>query len=131
MAHEQSIGRSPGFAEHAYWALATDQLIGQLVTSASGLSSLKAASRRAKFGRNALTLGSGGSAMAVFVRQLRSALGLVIVFAAAVSGFVGEGHEAAIIGAIVLASCILSFTQEYGASRAMEALQERISRKAT
>ncbi|RWG84932.1 MAG: magnesium-translocating P-type ATPase [Mesorhizobium sp.] len=131
MANEQSISRSPGFAEHAYWALATDQLIGQLVTSATGLSSLEAASRRAKFGRNALTLGSGGSAMAVFVRQFRSPLVLILVFAAAVSGFVGEGHEAAIIGAIVLASCILSFTQEYGASRAMEALQERISRKAT
>ncbi|TIV05479.1 MAG: magnesium-translocating P-type ATPase, partial [Mesorhizobium sp.] len=61
----------------------------------------------------------------------RSPLVLILVFAAAVSVFVGEGHEAAIIGAIVLASCILSFTQEYGASRAMEALQQRISRKAT
>ena len=30
----------------------------------------------------------------------------------------------------MLASCVLSFTQEYGASRATEALKQRISRKA-
>ncbi|RVA10282.1 magnesium-translocating P-type ATPase, partial [Mesorhizobium sp. M7A.F.Ca.US.002.01.1.1] len=49
---------------------------------------------------------------------------------ASVSAFVREGQEAVIIGAIVLASCVLSFTQEYGASRATEALKQRISRKA-
>ncbi|CDX21334.1 magnesium transporter [Mesorhizobium sp. ORS 3324] len=128
---EQPIGRPPGFVERAYWSLATDRLVAQLETSASGLSSADAAIRLGKFGRNALAPRSGGSALAVFARQFRSPLVLVLVFAAAVSSFVGEGHEAAIIGAIVLASCILSFTQEYGASRAMEALQQRISRKTT
>ncbi|MDG4892232.1 magnesium-translocating P-type ATPase [Mesorhizobium sp. WSM4976] len=106
-------------------------MVGQLETSVSGLLSADAAARLAKFGRNALAPRTNRSALAVFVRQFRSPLVLILVFAAAVSVFVGEGHEAAIIGAIVLASCILSFTQEYGASRAMEALQQRISRKAT
>lgn len=128
---EQSIGRAPGFVEHAYWSLGADQLVEQLETSTSGLSSGDAAIRLVKSGRNALAPRSGGSALAVFARQFRSPLVLILVFAAAVSVFVGEGHEAAIIGAIVLASCVLSFTQEYGASRAMEALQQRISRKAT
>ncbi len=70
------------------------------------------------------------SALAVFARQFRSPLVLILIFAAIVSAFVGEGSEAAIIGIIVLASCMLSFTQEYGASRAMEALTARIARKA-
>ena len=56
---------------------------------------------------------------------------LILVFAAIVSAMVGEGNEAAIIGAIVLASCILSFTQEYGASKAMEALKGRIAQRST
>jgi Mg2+-importing ATPase len=120
-----------GAVEHAYWSFGTDQLVEQLETSTSGLLSVDAATRLAKFGRNALTQRSSGSAFTVFVRQFRSPLVLILVFAAVVSVFVGEGHEAAIIGAIVLASCILSFTQEYGASRAMEVLQQRISRKAT
>lgn len=128
---ERSINRSPGAVEHAYWSLGTDQLIQQLETSTSGLLRVDAALRLAKFGRNAVVPRSSGSAFAVFARQFRSPLVLILVFAAAVSAFVGEGHEAAIIGAIVLASCVLSFTQEYGASRAMEALQQRISPKAT
>ncbi|WP_192248566.1 magnesium-translocating P-type ATPase [Mesorhizobium silamurunense] len=127
----QSIGRAPDIAKRAYWSLETDQLVEQLETSTSGLLSVDSAIRLAKFGRNALAPRSNGSALAVFARQFRSPLVLILVFAAVVSVFVGEGHEAAIIGAIVLASCILSFTQEYGASRAMEALQRRISRKAT
>jgi len=121
----------PGVAEHAYWSLEADQLAMQLETSASGLSSANAAGRLARFGPNSLAPPSGRSALAVFARQFRSPLVLILVFAAIVSMFVGEGHEAAIIGAIVLASCILSFTQEYGASRAMQALQQRISRKAS
>ncbi|RAZ91102.1 magnesium-translocating P-type ATPase [Mesorhizobium hawassense] len=129
---QQSIGRGrPAANEHAYWSLETDQLIERLETSSSGLLSVDAAIRLGKFGRNALALRSNGSAFTVFIRQFRSPLVLILVFAAAISIFVGEGHEAAIIGVIVLASCVLSFTQEYGASRAMEALRQRISRKAT
>jgi len=127
----QPISRLSGHVEHAYWSLETGDLVGQLETSSSGLLSVDAAIRLAKFGRNALASRSSGSALNVFARQFRSPLVLILVFAAAVSVFVGEGHEAAIIGAIVLASCVLSFTQEYGASRAMEVLQQRISRKAT
>ncbi|WP_348628685.1 HAD-IC family P-type ATPase [Mesorhizobium sp. M1A.F.Ca.IN.022.07.1.1] len=126
----QSLGHSSGVAECAYWSLGTDQLVGQLETSTSGLSNVDAARRLTKFGRNVLAPRSGGSALTVFARQFRSPLMLILVFAAAVSAFVGEGHEAAIIGAIVLASCLLSFTQEYGASGAMEALRQRISPKA-
>jgi Mg2+-importing ATPase len=118
-----------GGAGDAYWSVAADELLRRLDSSTSGLSSGDAANRLAKSGRNTLALRSGRSAPAVFFRQFRSPLVLILIFAAIVSGFVGEGHEAVIIGAIVLASCILSFTQEYGASRAMEALQERISRK--
>ncbi|QKC79690.1 magnesium-translocating P-type ATPase [Mesorhizobium erdmanii] len=132
MANEgHSIGRSPDHAQSPYWSLGTDQLVAELETSTSGLSSVDAAVRLGKFGPNALASRSAGSALAVFARQFRSPLVLILVFAAAVSMFVGEGREAAIIGGIVLASCVLSFTQEYGASRAMEALQQRVSRKAT
>ena len=128
---EPPIGRAPEVAKQAYWSLETGQLIGQLETSTSGLLSVDAAARLAQFGPNALTPRSSRSGLAVFARQFRNPLVLILVFAAAVSAFVGEGREAVIIGVIVLASCILSFTQEYGASRAMETLQRRISRKAT
>ncbi|TGQ29083.1 magnesium-translocating P-type ATPase [Mesorhizobium sp. M00.F.Ca.ET.216.01.1.1] len=126
----QSVPTSMGAAgDNAYWSIESSELLQRLGTSASGLASAEAASRLAKFGHNTLVSRSSTSALAVFVRQFRSPLVLILIFAAAVSAFVGEGHEAAIIGAIVLASCVLSFTQEYGASRAMAVLKQRISRK--
>ncbi|UDL90650.1 magnesium-translocating P-type ATPase [Mesorhizobium sp. PAMC28654] len=114
----------------AYWSIETNDLLRRLETSASGLAAAEAASRLAKLGRNTPASKSSESALVVFARQFRSPLVLILIFAASVSAFVGEGQEAAIIGAIVLASCVLSFTQEYGASRATEALKQRISRKA-
>ncbi|MBZ9676177.1 magnesium-translocating P-type ATPase [Mesorhizobium sp. ES1-1] len=119
---------SPG--DGAYWSIETKDLVLRLGSSASGLAASEAASRLVKFGRNTPASTSSASALAVFARQFRSPLVLILIFAAGVSAFVGEGQEAAIIGAIVLASCVLSFTQEYGASRATEALKQRISRKA-
>ena len=65
----------------------------------------------------------------MFARQFRSPLVLILIFAASVSAFVGEGRRPRSSACIVLASCVLSFTQEYGASRATEALKQRISRK--
>ncbi|WP_246681059.1 magnesium-translocating P-type ATPase [Mesorhizobium sp. B2-3-15] len=125
-AGQQSVSPQEG----GYWSIETNDLLLRLETSVSGLASSEAASRLAKFGRNTLASTSTASAFAVFARQFRSPLVLILIFAASVSAFVGEGQEAAIIGAIVLASCALSFTQEYGASRATEALKQRISRKA-
>lgn len=125
-AGQQSVSPQDG----AYWSLETNDLLLRLGASVSGLASSEAASRLAKFGRNSPASTSSASALAVFARQFRSPLVLILIFAASVSASVGEGQEAAIIGAIVLASCVLSFTQEYGASRATEALKHRISRKA-
>ncbi|WP_245437818.1 MULTISPECIES: magnesium-translocating P-type ATPase [unclassified Mesorhizobium] len=125
-ADQRSVSPEDG----AYWSIETNDLLLRLETSVSGLASSEAASRLAKFGRNTPASTSSASAMAVFARQFRSPLVLILIFAACVSAFVGDGQEAAIIGAIVLASCVLSFTQEYGASRATEALKQRISRKA-
>jgi len=114
----------------AYWATDLGALLQRLGTSASGLATSEATSRLAKFGRNTPGVRSGTSALTLFAGQFRSPLVLILIFAATVSAFVGEGQEAAIIYAIVLASCVLSFTQEYGASRATEALKQRVSHKA-
>ncbi len=96
-----------------------------------GLSMDEAQARLHAAGPNALGHSGGHPAVIAFLRQFRSPLVLILIFAAVVSAFVGEGSEAIIIAIIVLASCVLSFTQEYGASRAMEALTARIARKAS
>ncbi|WP_337183726.1 magnesium-translocating P-type ATPase [Shinella sp.] len=128
MQPEQFLQQSAGVGQ-AYWAVPAQALLAGLDTRRTGLSSEAAKARLREAGPNTISPGRGTSALAAFLRQFRSPLVLILIFAAIVSGFVGEGSEAVIIGVIVLASCVLSFTQEYGASRAMQALTARISPK--
>lgn len=123
--------QEPVLTDKAYWSVPADTLLAGLRSGPAGLSASEAAARLRTNGPNAI--GHKGRALAVstFARQFRSPLVLILIFAAIVSAFVGEGSEAVIIGVIVLASCVLSFTQEYGASRAMAALTARIARKAS
>lgn len=115
--------------EGAYWGEPLEAVLAELRSSAEGLSSAEAAARLATYGPNTIERKSDATALVAFARQFRSPLVLILIFAATVSAFVGDRNGATIIGAIVLASCILSFTQEYGASKAMKALTARISRR--
>lgn len=51
---------------------------------------------------------------------------LILIFAAAVSAAVGEAHEAIIIGLIVIGSCLLGFSQEYGGSDLCPSLHDEL-----
>jgi Mg2+-importing ATPase len=115
--------------EPAYWSVPADELLSRLHAQTGGLSSTAAEVRLRDTGPNAIGRRRGATAPAAFAQQFRSPLVLILIFAAVVSVFVGEGSEAVIIGIIILASCALSFTQEYGASRAMEALAARVARR--
>ncbi|WP_420828376.1 magnesium-translocating P-type ATPase [Devosia salina] len=63
----------------------------------------------------------------LLLAQFATPLVLILIFGAAVAAVVGEWSEAAVIMAIVLASGLLGFAQEYRASRAMEALRGRLA----
>jgi Mg2+-importing ATPase len=115
----------------AYWSRPADQLMSELATTSNGLSSIEAKKRLTAVGPNSFAEASRTTAIATLARQFRSPLVLILIFAAGVSAVVGEGHESIIITAIVLASCLLSFTQEYGASKAVQALKEVVAHKAT
>ncbi|MBL8581502.1 MAG: HAD-IC family P-type ATPase, partial [Rhizobiaceae bacterium] len=114
-----------------YWSRSASDLLNELQSRKEGLYNAEVAARLVRFGANTIGRRSGPSPLSLLARQFRSPLVLILTFAAAVSAFVGEGNEAVIIGLIVFVSCALSFTQEYGASRAMEALTARIARKVT
>src|SRR5688500_7956085 len=55
----------------------------------------------------------------IAARQLADPLVALLLAAAAVSVLVGEGLEAAVIGAIVVLNGVLGFVQEAGAERAV------------
>ncbi len=114
----------------AYWAKSAPDVMRDLGTSQNGLTTIQATASRQRYGRNAIGTSGNATALQTFLAQFRSPLVLILIFAAVVSAMTGEVDEAIIIGIIVLASSILSFTQEYGASKAMQALKQRISNKA-
>jgi Mg2+-importing ATPase len=96
-----------------------------LGSSPDGLPSAEAEIRLARVGPNAVRT-HHASAWRVFLGQVRSPLLLLLLAAAAVSAFVGEGVDAAIIGVIVAASVGLGFVNEYRADRAAEALHSQV-----
>ncbi|WP_296069970.1 magnesium-translocating P-type ATPase [uncultured Agrobacterium sp.] len=117
--------------QRRYWSEPVLTLCRELSTDLSGLAEKEAATRLKQWGTNRISDASHTTAIESFARQFRNPLVLVLIFAASISVFVGNGNEAAIIGLIVLASCLLSFSQEYAASKATEDLRRKISARVT
>jgi Mg2+-importing ATPase len=110
----------------AYWASPAASLMAALATTADGLVTAEAARRLERDGPNLLRAAPTASALRLFARQLATPLLLILVFAAFVSGVVGNWLDAAIVIAIVLGSSVLAATQEYRASAAVQKLRDRV-----
>ena len=106
-------------------SLPTGEVFRRLGTSPAGLSSDEAARRRATWGPNAVA-SHEARLLPVLWHQLRSPLLGLLVAAATVSYFVGEGTDAVIIGLIVAASVSLGFVNEYRAEVAAAALHSQV-----
>ncbi|MCX2715582.1 magnesium-translocating P-type ATPase [Mycolicibacterium sp. J2] len=93
--------------------------------TAAGLTSDEVLLRQQRFGPNAVRT-HRVSAVAVLIRQLRSALLLLLAATAVMSFFLGDPTQAVIIGVILLASIGLSFVNEYRAERATAQLHSQV-----
>ncbi|HXY86393.1 MAG TPA: magnesium-translocating P-type ATPase [Gaiellaceae bacterium] len=111
-------------------AMTPAEALRSLRADERGLSSDEAAKRLAVVGPNALRA-HGARFWTVLARQFRSYLLLLLLAAAAVSIFVGEGTDAAIIFTIVGLSVALGFFNEYRSEQAVETLHSQIRRRAT
>ncbi len=110
-------------------ALAPDAVRAHLGVGRDGLTSAEVAHRQQLVGPNVIAV-RRVSAWAILRRQLRSALLLLLVVTAAVSFFVGDRTDAAIIGVILAVSVGLGFVNEYRAELAAQALHTQIRHRA-
>ncbi len=117
-------------APSAPWSLSESQVLEAMGSSPRGLSADVAAQRLQRVGPNVLKPRRRDSAWRSFLSQFTSPLVLILVFAAVVSAVVGEWTDAGIVVAIVAASAVLSFVQEYSASQAVERLRAHVALKA-
>ena len=116
---------------HEILSLPTDEVLAQLKTPQSGLSTQEAQNRIATYGPNELAEKQKRTGLIEILYHLRNPLILILLIAGLISGVVGNVTDAIIIFAIVLVSIILDVYQESKAQNAAEALKERVITKAT
>jgi P-type Mg2+ transporter len=103
----------------------------QAAAAADGLTSQEAEARLKQFGPNDPAPSKHHSAVFDFLRLFLNPLVLILLIAAAVSAFLGEAADAAIIAVIVLLSTALDFTQNYQSRKAIEQLRQQVAPTAT
>lgn len=89
----------------------------------AGLDEAEAQKRFAESGPNELKASARVSPWALFFSQFKDILIQILLVATLLSAFLGHAVESIAIAVIVLFAVILSFTQEYRAERAIEALR--------
>ena len=118
-------------ASTAYWALEAAAVAKQLGCTSDGLSAEEAARRLREYGPNELREQHVLSRLDVLANQLRSPLLLLLVFAAVGSALTGDWLDAAIVGAIVIATVAVGYFKEYSAQTALAALRARLLARST
>ena len=113
----------------AAWSEEASVVARKLGSSPDGLSSKEAGARLRIYGPNALEDSDRSAPLKLLWRQFESPLVLILVFGATVAFLLQDWTEASIILAIVLGSTALGFAQEFHASRAVDALRQRMALK--
>jgi Mg2+-importing ATPase len=114
-----------------FWGLPEAEVLGRLETSRQGLSSEEARKRLTRFGPNLLKPRKRTNTLALLFSQFKSPLVLILMFAACLAFLTGDRPDAFIILFIILASGLLGFWQERGASDAVRKLISIVQIEAT
>ncbi|MEM3442179.1 MAG: HAD-IC family P-type ATPase, partial [Candidatus Bathyarchaeia archaeon] len=108
-----------------------EEVLKDLNTKESGLSQEEAQRRLQQFGPNELKEEKRKSPIKLFLEQFADILIIILLVATGLSLFLGEVYDAIVIFAIVLASAILGFVEEYRSETAIEALKKMTAPTAT
>ena len=113
------------------WSIPRPDILSRLQTSPNGLSQQETDRRLGQYGPNVLKRGKRTDSLTLLLGQFKSPIILILLFAGALSLFVGDPVDATIILVIILVSALLGFWQERGATRAVEKLLAIVQTKAT
>ncbi len=99
--------------------------------ASAGLTAQEAEARLAQFGPNEPAATTHYSPVADLLHLFLNPLTLILLFSAGASAFLGDAIDAGIIGAIVLLSATMDFSQTYRSHRAVERLRDQVAPTAT
>ncbi|HQJ09192.1 MAG TPA: cation-transporting P-type ATPase, partial [Deltaproteobacteria bacterium] len=111
-----------GHKEIPFWSESAKELLASLHSTGKGLPSEEAAERLKKYGPNTVRREQKRGNLSIFISQLSNAIIIILLFATAISFFLGDRTDALIILTIIMISAVLGFIQERGADNAMEKL---------
>lgn len=114
--------RSEPTTDANFWRLTQEDAFDRLGSRATGLSSVEAEVRRARFGPNRIEGAGRAGSLRLLVRQFESPIILILVVATVLAGLLGDVTDTVIILAIIALSGLLGFWQERGAAQAVAAL---------
>lgn len=105
-------------------SLSAQAVLEEFASSPVGLTEKEAGERLAKFGPNQLETKKTESLYILFLRQFKSSLIYILLFAAVVSLVVGKMVNATVIICVLVINAIMGFIQESRAKETMESLKE-------
>jgi len=117
------------FVQKPYATMPVAEVLSYLDSSPRGIDKECARQRLSAFGSNALPKDKKSSRILLFLRQFHSPLVYIILVTAGISVSIGHYTDAFFIFVVVLINTVVGFFQEEKAERALEALQNTVSRK--
>ena len=97
----------------------------------SGLEPTEANHRQQKFGPNELTVKAGKPAWLKFILQFNQPLLIILLSAGLIKALIGEWLNASVIWGVTTTNATISFIQEAGAEKKIEALAQAVTTEAT
>ncbi|MCX8205797.1 MAG: magnesium-translocating P-type ATPase [Candidatus Micrarchaeota archaeon] len=115
-----------------YWKMGVEEVAASLKTDIEkGLSSHEAAHRRRVYGKNVIPEKDRRGILELLLSQFNNAFMLILLVASAISIYFGDTTEALTIIAVLVASALLGFYQEYKSENALLKLKKYLTREAT
>ena len=114
-----------------YYCQSISEVYQQLNTSKHGLAIADVNALQKQYGKNQLTAKKKMSLFILFLRQFKDVMIFILLLAAVISFVIGDLKDAIVILLIVFLNAIIGFVQEIKAEKAMKALKNLSSLKAT
>jgi len=105
-----------------FWAYPAEKILGELKTSASGITNDEAWQRKKLYGPNTIKKTQSYNGLVLFLSQFKSPITLILLAAAIIAFNLDDKTDAYVIFAIIFISSGLGFWQEKGASSAVSKL---------
>ena len=131
LIHMSSISSKPAATRPVWHARSIDAVLTGMDTSRSGLAEDEAAVRLQRHGPNRLAPAPPVSALKILRAQLTSVIVVLLFAAGVVSLLMNDRLEAAAIAAVLVINTLMGFATELRARRAMEALLQFDSSRAS